>query len=271
MLPYLEVPGENIYSHKWNQNYKTHAFAPNLRFIHIGKCGGTTIMAEFFEQGIYLEQDHLRKPRQLPGWVFLWVRHPITRFVSAFNFAKSLVEFDPSGLDPDKLTLDNCPAPGRIRKKITQGYTFTPEYDALITKFESANALAESLSSPEPRLENQAEELFCHPKEHISKGIGFYLSNGRWVARNSRRILFVGCLETMTQDFRRLTDILGWENLAQTIPSHRRSGSPNYSTDLSPTARRNLVARFQKTEYPALQALVKYGHLTRERIDEYMK
>lgn len=256
---------------KWIQNYRIHSHSPNLRFIHIGKCGGTTIMTEFLEKGFSLEQDHLRRPRHRPGWVFIWVRHPMTRFVSAFNFAKTLVDFDPSDLDPDKLSLENCPAPMRIRKKMIQGFTFTPEYDSLIKSVESANALAESLSSSKPSLSGQAEALLSHPQEHIAKGIGFYLSNGRWVERHHRRILMVGCLETMTQDFGRLVDMLGWEGFEHQSPAHRRMGSKGYSSDLSPTARRNLASRFQHTEYPALQALVAHGHLTRERLADYMQ
>lgn len=256
---------------KWNQSYQITSSIPNLRFIHIGKCGGTTIMAEFLTKGIFLEEDHLYLPRACPGWVFIWVRHPMSRFVSAFNHAKTILDFDTTGLDPNELTLENCPAPEKIGRRMTQGFAFTPEFDALMGHFENANSLAESLSSRNQSLARQAETLFAHPQEHIAKGLGFYLSNGKWVQKNKRRILMVGCLESMTQDFRRLADILGWRNAEGTSPSHRRAGSKDYKTDLSALATRNLASRFQQTEYPALRALAANGHLTPERLADYVQ
>lgn len=227
-------------------------------------------MTDFLTNGILLEEDHRRPPRSLPGWVFLWVRHPMHRFISAFNHSKAILDFDIFGLDPNNLSIENCPSPARIYSRIKQGFAFSQEYDLMIRNFESVNSLAESFSSSNSQLIAHAEALFARPEGHISKGIGFHLSNGRWVERHSRRILMVGCLESMTQDFHQLVNLLGLENLSGAIPSHRRKSSKKNDSQLSIRARRNLANLFRQTEYPALEALATYGHLSKDRVEFYL-
>ena len=114
----------------------------NLKFIHIGKTGGTSISKQF-----QLTQYHLQRNYKENETFIIWIRNPINRFVSAFNFQYNLIHTDTTKLDINNLTLENCLAPQRIAYKMTHDHTFSKRYDYLINYFKTANELAESISS----------------------------------------------------------------------------------------------------------------------------
>lgn len=67
-----------------------------VNFIHIGKCGGTTIAHNFHLEGIHY---HLERNYTDAGKFIIWVRNPLKRFVSAFNMAHDLIHADISTLE----------------------------------------------------------------------------------------------------------------------------------------------------------------------------
>ena len=75
-----------------NKQYWTSDLFPELCFVHIGKCGGTYLLELFKYNLVFLEQVHLNKipPRQDLNYI-IWLRHPVTRFVSAFYFNYDLI------------------------------------------------------------------------------------------------------------------------------------------------------------------------------------
>jgi hypothetical protein len=246
--------------------FKVRDCFTNLRLIHIGKCGGTAIRVFFKDYGIKLNEFHLVKPDKDNEFKFIiWIRNPLHRFVSAFNHSLALINFDTSNLNINQLTIDNSLAPARIGFKMKHGYTFGKEYDELIKYFKTANNLAESLSSTNNELKEKALKLMTHPDEHIYKGIGWYLDNGAFIEKNNDKILFVGKLETMTEDLKRLSDLLGisLKNKAKVREN------PLNDKYLSPLAIKNLINYFHNSEYKALKVLHKYGWIDEQTYQSY--
>jgi len=253
-----------------NKIYQVRDIFPNLRFIHIGKCGGTSLLMAFKDQGIKLQYFHLTKPEFNPEHQYIiWIRNPLRRFVSAYNFSAALISFNTSGLDINKLTIDNCLAPGRIRHKMMHGHSFDSEYEELVTYFQTANNLAESLSHIDQSIRAKAYRLMSYPLEHISKGIGWYLTNGEFIKNNKKNILFVGKVETMHADVERLSIILK-------IPSGEkikriRENDQSLSSYLSPLAVNNLLSFYQETDYKAIRELYACGWIDEKTFQSYLE
>ena len=95
----------------------------SVAFLHVGKCGGTTIKSRLAINNIKFDHFHLRrlplnrKKNQPIQRIISFVRHPVDRFVSAFEMAKNVHLFALDGMNPDELNLSNCPAPMRLKKK----------------------------------------------------------------------------------------------------------------------------------------------------------
>lgn len=230
-----------------------------LVFVHIGKCAGTYIYRLFAENGLYVQEFHHTRPPFLAGAKYiLWVRHPLTRFVSAFHFSKSLIETDASAIKQP--TLENCLAPIRIANKKKSGYTFDPAYDELVKTFDNASHLAESLTAADPLLREKAHAPVSSPSEHISKGIGWYLDNGGFIEKHHKDILFVGRVEHMEEDIERLSRKLGFRLEVRDRCKVRMNKDCEQKT-LSQLATTNLVHLLRDTDYKALETLHRYGLL----------
>jgi len=261
----------NLESLRWNRT-RPYAYSfENLKFIHIGKCGGSAIIQHFLNAGINLTEYHLQRPHWSPrDWYFLWVRNPIKRFVSAFNHSKSILEFDITNCDPQSLSVENCPDPFKIMNRMKHGVAFDHSYDELIRGFRSANELAESLTSTSSKLQYEALKTMGYHQEHLYKGIGWYLINGLFVEECYGQILFAGRLEYMKEDFQRLTDKLGLHDLLgdSNLP-HIRSNNMPLSKDLSELAIQNIRNFYLKSDYRALNSLRKWGFIDEATVEEY--
>ena len=239
----------------------------NCCFIHIGKCGGTHIVELFG-----LQEYHLSRPRRVlmrPSKQFvIWLRHPIRRFISAFNYSHALANTDVSSINSDSLTLSNSLAPARLKLKIDKGFTVSPRFDWLVSQFESANHLAESLTSPNRLVQSNANELMQSPHEHIHKGIGWYLHNGKFINRHAKQILFVGKVESMTQDIISLATLLNVE-MPNTAKEKTRVNRNSYPLNLSAKGLRNIQRYYQSSDYAAIDALYEHNLITREDVEQY--
>lgn len=262
--------GDSGIVNKWLEQYHITYRCRNLKFIHIGKCGGTSIIHHFFASGVALQEYHLVRPYINPtDWYFLWIRNPLDRFVSAFNHAKTIINFDISAYDPQKLTLDNCPAPQKILNRIKHGFAFDPVYDHLVNSFSSANELAESLSNSNKKQKARAYDLMTHNQEHIFKGIGWYLRNGLFVKKCFRQFLFVGRIENFDADFRRFLDLASFPDWFQGVPEIKRKNKEILSRSLSDRAIKDLRKFYSGSDYKALAALAKYRLLDKDVLEEY--
>ncbi len=251
-----------------NTIYQVRDVFPNLRFIHIGKCGGTSLLTAFKDQGIKLQNFHLTKPEFNPNHQYIiWIRNPLRRFVSAYNFSAALINFDTSGLDINKLTIDNCLAPSRIRHKMIHGHCFESEYEELVLYFQTANNLAESLSHFDQSIRAKAFRLMSYPLEHISKGIGWYLTNGEFIKNHNKNILFVGKVETINADMKRLSIIL---NIPAEVKINKvRENDKLLSSYLSPLAVNNLLSFYRETDYKAIRELYACGWIDEKTFQSY--
>ncbi len=250
-----------------SNRYKVKNPIPNIWLIHIGKCGGTAIRMFFKDQGINLNQFHTIKPViESNRKYIIWLRNPIRRFVSAFYHSYELIHFDTSNIDINNLTIFNTLAPGRIKYKMQNNHTFSPEYDGLINYFKTANNLAESLSSTDIEVRTKANRLMNHPMEHIFKGLGWYLDNGDFVKNHNDKILFVGKVESMTEDLNKLSELLG---ISLNNSKKIRENKTKYDKHLSTLAIKNILEFYTSSDYEALKELHNKGWIDRKTYKSY--
>jgi len=267
----IQIVPINLKHKNWGYEYQINYRIDNLKFIHIGKCGGTAINQHFFNSGIHIEEYHLIKPKlSNVDYYFSWIRNPIKRFVSAFNHSKNILDFEIKNCDAENLNLDNCPAPAKILSRIRTGIAFEDGYDKLVQTFENANELAESLSSSNKILKDKAKCLMNHPEEHIFKGIGWYLHNGLFIEKFQKQISLIGRLEHMNDDFKKLSVLLGiQQSFKNQNVKPSRVGNKDLPVYLSKVAVKNIRDFYSDTDYKALNILKSKGFISEDTIEEY--
>ena len=250
-------------------------------FIHIGKCGGTTLINNLIENHESIKIFHMKRPslniRNNNKKYFFIIRNPLKRFVSAFNYSKSIIEFDTNNIDIQSLNIENCPAPYWIKRKIeNNGVAINKTYDSLIQSFSNPNELAESLSSNNYFLRSKAEKLMKNKNQHIFKGIGWYLHNGGFIKMFNKQIIFVGRLEHLDQDlseFNKNKNVKELNNIKisnlDSFGKRLRKTNSKYDKYLSNLAVNNLKRFYSKTDYSALLIMNEYGFIDSSTIDEY--
>tara|TARA_A100000164_G_scaffold219285_1_gene194616 strand:- start:2725 stop:3582 length:858 start_codon:yes stop_codon:yes gene_type:complete len=250
-------------------------------FIHIGKCGGTTFINNLIENHKSIKIFHMKRPtlniRNNNKKYFFIIRNPLKRFVSAFNYSKSIIEFNTDNIDIESLSIENCPAPYWIKRKIANnGVAINKKYDSLIQSFSNPNELAESLSSNNYFLRNKAETLMKNKNQHIFKGIGWYLHNGDFIKVFNKKIIFVGRLEYLDHDLSNLYDNKNVKELnnlmisnLNTFGKRLRKTNLKYEKYLSNLAVNNLKRYYSKTDYLALSIMNEYGFIDSSTLDEY--
>ena len=242
-----------------------------IAYLHIGKCAGTTLY-DYFKSNpeidiTYLHMKRIELTDCLNYKFAFFIRHPISRFVSAFNHTKRIVELDTSGLDINQLNHSNSYSPKRIKRKMIHGgIAFSKQYDQLVRHFNSANELAESLYSEDIKQCKKARKLMSLPNEHLFKSIGWYLHNGELIEKFSQNIKFVGCVETIEQDIQIAKTLFG---LKTTSDSRKRAGLGNSKKTLTARAIRNLQMWYQKTDYQTIQSLYNHNLITKDIYNYY--
>jgi len=122
-----------------------------LNFLHIGKCGGTSVRRRLRKERIHniFHQGRPKLNTSPNSRYFFFLRHPLTRLASAFSHCRDVILFPTDNIDPFSLTIENCPAPVRIKSKIlnSKKYAYSEEFDRLLLQFPDFNALGESLAS----------------------------------------------------------------------------------------------------------------------------
>jgi hypothetical protein len=210
-------------------------------------------MYYFHKNGYQIDEYHRQKPPlDSTDFYFIWIRNPLDRLVSAFKHSKNITTFDPSNLDPENLSLDNCPAPSKIRRKIKTGYAWNEHYDSLINHFESANHLGEALSSTSVEERSKAQELIKRPEEHIAKGVHWHLSD-RFINKNAKLIIHVGCVENFNHDLRALCEKIHIPYDSEKVEWRRKVGS-SHEEKLSKKAILNLKKSFSE-DYKTIRRL----------------
>jgi len=236
-----------------------------IKFIHIGKTGGTYVDS-VFKFNRYHHNNNYKINNEL---YIIWIRNPIKRFVSAFYYSYSKINTNIYKYNNiNNITLKNCLSPGFIKKKIknNNNYMISYRYDKLINFFKTPNFLAESLTSNNKYIKSLAYELMNHNSHHIYHSIGWYLWNGDFVKKHHNKIFFVGSQENMDNDIKYLADKL---NIKINNTDKIRENTNNYDKYLSKIAIQNIYNFYKNTDYKALKALLDYKFITKELYDSY--
>lgn len=239
----------------WNEEFHINKIIKDIKFIHIGKCGGTSIMNYLLRNRVFLEEYHLKKPPLNEKiQYFMWVRDPVSRFISAFNHLKEIVEFPIEMIDnPLKLTLKDCPAPGKIINKCKKGFAFSKTLDEAIMKFDNADDLISSLHSTNKSLRFSAESIMNSNYEHIKKGIAWYLHKGKFIEKNHHKFLMVGRIETFKEDLNILLKGLNLEPYES--EPHLRKSKIRTENKISEISKKYLIKNYLAEDYYCLELL----------------
>jgi hypothetical protein len=226
-------------------------------FIHVGKSAGATVnrlLSKFFDYvDIPYKQVHFEPVEHEPNAKYiLWLRNPLTRFVSAFNWIDTPNDY------VNSLT------------SYVEGSRFTE----LSSKFKSANDLAEQLyTNPEAmelitwsNYDICERSLWNYCRNHIVKDLCYYLDNGKFIEEHYKDIIYVGTQENMDNDLLELKELLNIPDNMKIKSYHVNKNNKN--THLSDLAKKNLQ-QFLKKEYDCIQLIIDKGLIEPNKIKSY--
>jgi hypothetical protein len=243
----------------------------NITFIHIGKTGGSYLIDLLgIDCSDGVKYRHIKnKPERDPSRKYItWIRNPISRFVSAFNYSYSALKQDVSSISV--FNLKTCLIPDVMKKRyVTKTpYLFSKEYDADLLFFETPNRLAESLSSNDNIIKKRAFNLMNNDIQHIHKGLGWYLYNGGFVKKLKNSILFVGKMETMDEDAEKLFKLLNKKYVKK--PKVRENIYVEEGAKfMSELAIANIINYYKDSDYAVLKEMKEAGFITEETYNDY--
>ena len=225
-----------------------HAFKRQLQFVHIGKCGGSTVekllssspvvsekYSSFFEShinGVVVDQNC--------DYLFC-LRNPIDRAFSAFEWRKKLVLEDRSH--------------DQVRR--------FPGERKVLRKYQSLGVMARSLYRSDGRLDQAVARDF-HAVHHLRESIAFYC-NPLLGVLTPGNIFGVVCQETLASD---CAEQLGVDVLR--LRERSNASKRCIEKDLDATAVSNLK-RFLVEDYQCIAALWSLGALSDQRFSRVMK
>ena len=207
-----------------------------LVVIHVGKCGGSTVMATLHRNlpEVYgaVRHVHMRAAEYDPTKRYvIVVRNPIRRFISAYHWRRRLVVGTQE-----------------------QHQRFVGEH-ALLTKFRSVSELADALAANNRLLSTDPSSgQYIH---HITEGIDYHL--GTFLDKCSpEHIVGVICTETLERDMLAL--------FRTPAAGHLKNNAAHYSAELSDSTRAQLRA-YLTLDYKCLTKLHDMGCMSNEQYD----
>ena len=219
-----------------------------LQFVHIGKCGGSTVEKLLSLSPVVREQYSSFFESHINGVVvdstcdyLFCLRNPIDRAFSAFEWRRRLVLED---MLPDQV--------GRF-----------PGERKVLRKYLSLGGMARSLYRSDGRLNQAVARDFC-AVHHLRESISFYCKPLLGVLTPGN-IFGVVCQETLTSDCTRLLAVDASGVRARSNEAKRR-----IQQDLDATAVKNLK-RFLVEDYQCIAALWSLGALSDQQFWRVMR
>ena len=213
-----------------------------LQFVHIGKCGGSTVEKLLSESPVVSQKYSSFFESHINGVVvdsncdyLFCVRNPIDRAFSAFEWRKKLV------ID-EALPDQACRFPGERR---------------VLSQYQSLGAMARALYRSDGRLDQAVARDF-HSVHHLRESISFYCRPLLGVL-TPFNILGVVCQEALAADCTRIMGVDASDLRERSNASKRR-----IDQDLDADAVNNLK-RFLVEDYQCLAALWSLGALADQR------
>jgi len=242
----------------------------DLAYIHIGKAAGSSLGIQLRNYYPDISYYHHKRDYDLTKKYILFIRNPLTRFVSAFNYSYHMASYDCYMKTESMINESNCLAPDIIIDRIKNKRNFSRryDYDNLLLLFKTPNNLGESLSSPDFFIKKHAEQLMTYNFENICHNIGWYLFNGNFIKYCNGNILFVGKQETYRDDVIKLGKILD-KSFDLEFKNKKNNFTTKESKYLSPLAIKNLIEFYKDKDYAALIELKNYSWITQETLDSY--
>jgi len=195
----------------------------NIHFLHIGKTGGTAIkealkpFSRYRDLRIWLH-GHEVKLSDIPKGdkVVIFIRDPISRFISGFYSRQRQ---------------------GRPR----YNFPWTPGEAQAFQIFKTPNELAKSLSSTDPFLRKAAIKAM-NAIRHVNTFLKDWVISREYLLKRKKDILFVGCQESLDEDFELLKRLLGLPSKIELPkdPVRAHKNPPNVDKKLDEEALRNL-------------------------------
>ena len=158
-----------------------------IHFLHIGKTGGNSMreaLRPVMEERQIVWHQHASNLSDVPysERIVFFVRHPVSRFVSAFN----------SRLRQGRPKLDS---------------KWRSDELLVFERFRTANQLAEALFDVDE--ESRQFALWAmHSIAHVNKHLVDFLTSSAYLEERSQDILFYGFQESLSNDFARLKELL---------------------------------------------------------------
>jgi hypothetical protein len=204
----------------------------DLIFIHIGKCGGTTIAEELHQNNILHEEIHMEEIKYDSSKKYLIsIRNPIQRFISAFYWRYYLVCCD---------------------KNINQTNRF-PNEKNILNKYVTVDKLAQDLKNNQNIFNGDMKSHnYIH---HLAEDIDFHLKN--FINECPKdKIKGVICTETICKDMRTIFNV--------TVIKNKKN---NKSFDKQITSEtRDILKLYLKKDYEIIDKMYAQKWIT---IDQY--
>ncbi len=217
-----------------------HKFEKEFILIHIGKCGGSTVVEELDIYGIKYINKHVCKIEYEPEKRYIIIiRNPIQRFISAFNWRYHL-----------------------LKNKIQDN---PDELDGL-EKYKSVNFLAEQLYDENDNLNNEINIFinkiysYGHPS-HVGMGIYFYIGSFLKLCKKED-VIGVILTETLKEDMKIIFNI--------DVSIHEKKNKNCYDRTLSDLGYRNLK-KYLKNDYECIEKLFSLDYILKKQYDILMK
>lgn len=211
-----------------------------LNFIHIGKCGGSTVINALNDSKIIKEKytncivTHIFKPNyQINEDYLIVIRHPISRLLSAFNWRYYLVV-----------------------KTEKQKHRFKGEWE-ILNKYKTLNNMAEKLFDEQTNFLNLEVSSEFEVIHHIKERISFYLLEFLDLVKTNQ-IFGIIKQETLAKDCKKL---LGIQTILHCHNNQSKVLPPFLY--LSEKAVKNLKRHFSD-DFACIRKLFKLGIIDKE-------